>query len=173
MTRALTILVFVLLAMACLGATLTPKQSQFASESGAIALVATNAQAALRVSTTDGQNFSFFVRASNNWVQVSSDFSNWQNLCQLTATAYLAWNPSTYTGVTGYNVYLGIQTGVYAFYCDAGTNLTATMFNLIQGDTYYISLTAYYAGGTESAYWPEVVYTVPFNAPKFMRPTVQ
>jgi hypothetical protein len=50
---------------------------------------------------------------------------------------------------------------VYTNMMDVGTNLTATVTNLVFGPTYYFSATAYDTNGLESDYSGEVAFTVP------------
>jgi hypothetical protein len=148
-------------------ATLSPKQTQLKLESGAV-LNTTNTVSSLTVTTTYSDAFTFFIRSSNNWVQVSSDCKMWQNFCQLTTRVGLAWNASQQQ-ITGYNLYVGTNSGVYSLACSSTTN-SATVFGLIQGSTYYFAATCLAGDGSESAYSSEVAYTVPFNPPKFNRP---
>lgn len=75
----------------------------------------------------------------------------------------LAWDASPSTGVTGYRLHYGTQSGVYTATLDAGNVTTATISGLADDTTYYIAATAYNPG-YESNYSNEVSYrnsTVP------------
>jgi hypothetical protein len=166
MPRVLSILAFALLTAACLGA--TPTHAQTLTNSS---LVVTSAVARVWVTSSSGDSYFLYNRTSNDWFQVSSSLGTntvWLNLSRRTAKVYLAWSPAGYSGITGYNVYLGITSGVYAFYSDVGTNLTATIAGLVQGNTYYVSIAGYYATGAETVFWPEVMYVVPFDSPRLI-----
>lgn len=70
----------------------------------------------------------------------------------LTATAKLAWQPSTDPAVTGYKIYYGLASHTYPNAVDAGPATTVTISNLVQGMTYYFAATAYDASKTESPF---------------------
>ena len=71
----------------------------------------------------------------------------------------LAWNPSTNSTVTGYKVYYGTASGVYATNIAAGNVTNVTISGLASG-TYYFAATSYDASGNESGYSSEISYTV-------------
>jgi fibronectin type 3 domain-containing protein len=75
----------------------------------------------------------------------------------------LAWDPSPSTnmGVLSYKVYYGVSSTAYTNTVSAGTNLTATVTNLLRGKTYYFAATAIATNGLESAYSIEVSTTIP------------
>jgi hypothetical protein len=73
-----------------------------------------------------------------------------------TGSVTLAWNASTNSRVTGYNVYYGQASGQYTSSVDAGSNLTATVTGLTPGITYYFAAQAYNANGDESPFSSEV-----------------
>jgi len=75
----------------------------------------------------------------------------------------LAWLPSTSPQAAGYHVYYGTTSGDYTSRQDAGTNTSFTVTGLTPGQTYYFSATSYTAGGTESAFTPEVSFLTPGN----------
>ncbi len=89
------------------------------------------------------------------------------SLCALTAAAQssvtLAWNPSTSTDVSGYNVYYGGASQTYTNMRSVGTVTNATISGLLQGSTYYFSVTATDSMGLESPKSNEVSYTVPIT----------
>jgi len=73
-----------------------------------------------------------------------------------TGSATLTWNANTEPDLTGYKIYVGTQSGVYAPPITVGkvTNYLAT--NLAVGTTYFFSLTAYDSAGNESTHTTEV-----------------
>jgi hypothetical protein len=102
-----------------------------------------------------------------------------------TAWVQLAWGPSpaSYVGtnadgngftntwtITNYSVYYGLASLTYSNHVLAGTNLTATVSNLVQGATYYFSATATDINGLQSAYSPEISTNTP--PPRPLPPTV-
>jgi hypothetical protein len=87
----------------------------------------------------------------------------------------VTWQPSTNSGVVGYNVYYGTQSQVYTNKLSVG-NLTATnVSGLVPGATYYFAATSYGALNQESPYSPEISYAVPAAAisqPPVITPSV-
>ena len=78
------------------------------------------------------------------------------------ATANLAWDASTSSGVAGYKVSYGTSSGNYTSTIDAGNKTTYTVSSLTEGTKYYFAVKAYdSAKTTESAYSNEVNLTVP------------
>jgi len=73
----------------------------------------------------------------------------------------LAWNPDADPSVAGYALYYGTASHDYSTRIDAGTNITASVSNLLQGPTYYFAATAYDTNGVESPPSNEVSYNVP------------
>ncbi len=75
-----------------------------------------------------------------------------------TGTITLAWNPSPSTNdvITNYNVYYGVASATYTNVVAAGTNLTVSVSNLVEGTTYYFAATAVDTNGLESDYSTEV-----------------
>ena len=71
-------------------------------------------------------------------------------------TATLTWTPNTVTNLTGYNVYMGTQSGGYGAPVSVGTATTYTVGNLIGGSTYYFTVTALNSAGAESLHSSEV-----------------
>jgi hypothetical protein len=72
----------------------------------------------------------------------------------------LAWDVSTSSEVTGYNIYYGTSSGDYLSSIDAGKVLTYSISGLQSGVTYYFAVTAYDTSGNESDYSNEVSYSV-------------
>jgi hypothetical protein len=74
-----------------------------------------------------------------------------------TGTVTLAWDASSGTNViANYKVYYGIVSATYTNSVAAGTNLTASVSNLVAGRTYYFAATAVDTSGLESDYSAEV-----------------
>jgi hypothetical protein len=72
----------------------------------------------------------------------------------------LSWNSNTEPNVAGYNVYLGIQSGVYTNVQNAGNSTNILLNGLATGVRYYFAVTAYSTAGIESDYSSEVSYLV-------------
>jgi hypothetical protein len=77
-----------------------------------------------------------------------------------TGTATLTWDANTETDVTGYNVYMGTQSGLYGPPMSVGNTTSYTVGNLTGGRTYYFSLTAVDSAGNESQPSSEVSKSV-------------
>ena len=75
-------------------------------------------------------------------------------------TASLTWDPSTDTSVAGYNLYVSTQSGAYGSPISVGLNTSYTASSLTGGKTYYFSVTAIDATGTESGHSNEVSKTI-------------
>ncbi len=75
------------------------------------------------------------------------------------AQVTLAWDPNIETDLVGYRIYVGYQSRAYSWNIDAGNNTQAMLGSLIEGTTYFISLTAYNRTGLESGFSNEVMYT--------------
>ena len=73
------------------------------------------------------------------------------------ASLELAWNPSPEPLVTGYRLYYGRSSGVYAVVVDAGNRTNYTVTGLDAGLTYYFTATAYTGAGDESTFSNETV----------------
>lgn len=91
-----------------------------------------------------------------------------------TATVTLAWNPSAGTNViVNYRIYYGVVSQTYTNLgnVSVGTNLTATVTNLVRGNTYYFAATATDNNGLESAFSNEVAYrpATPPSPPTVLR----
>jgi PKD repeat protein len=75
------------------------------------------------------------------------------------ADAMLSWNAPSYnddgtliTDLEGYNVYYGIETGIYTKTIDVGNVTTYQLGGLTEGLTYFFVVTAYDTSGNESGY---------------------
>lgn len=90
----------------------------------------------------------------------------WLARAAMGASVTLAWDSSPGTNIiTQYKVYWGSATRNYTNAVNAGTNLTATVTNLLAGPTYYFAATATDVFGLESDYSDEVswAWTPPTN----------
>ncbi|HZM04411.1 MAG TPA: fibronectin type III domain-containing protein [Candidatus Saccharimonadales bacterium] len=76
-------------------------------------------------------------------------------------TIAVSWNPSAASAVAGYAIYYGNASGQYGFRIDAGTNTSASIPNLTEGETNFFVVKAYTSGGTESTPSNEISYIVP------------
>jgi len=80
----------------------------------------------------------------------------------------LAWDPSSGTNViANYRVYYGTTSGSYTNSVSAGTSLTVSVSNLVQGVRYYFAATAEDSYGLESDFSTEVsaLVSVPNQPP--------
>jgi hypothetical protein len=81
-----------------------------------------------------------------------------------TGTVTLAWDPSEGTNViANYNVYYGVASATYTNVAAAGTNLTVSISNLVEGATYFFAATAVDTSGLESDYSTEVSTLIPIE----------
>lgn len=81
-----------------------------------------------------------------------------------TANVTLAWDANPETNLAGYRLYHGTASRLYSGSIMVGaTVLTATVSNLVAGQTYYFAVTATNIAGLESAYSAEVSYMIPLN----------
>jgi chitinase len=81
------------------------------------------------------------------------------------SSATVAWNASTSPNVAGYFLYIGNTSGHYSTKFDAGSATTVTVNNLLQGQKYYLTSTAYDLSGRESSYSTEVNLVAPDITP--------
>ena len=87
----------------------------------------------------------------------------WMSICAgacASQNVLLGWQPAT-MGVAGYFVYSGSSRGSYTAKIDVGTNTTATISGLNEGQTNYFTVAAYNAAGIVSAPAQEIAYIVP------------
>ena len=90
------------------------------------------------------------------------------------AQVSLVWNPNTEPDLAGHKIYSGPSSGNYDSVNDVGNQTSYTIQNLVEGQTYYIAVTAYDTFNSESGYSAEVAYTVPIldlTAPSTPTPT--
>ncbi len=73
----------------------------------------------------------------------------------------IMWNQSADTNVQGYKVYYGTVSQQYTNVIVAGNVTNVTINGVQTGTTYYFAATSYNAAGWQSAYSPEIAYTVP------------
>ena len=81
------------------------------------------------------------------------------------AQATLSWNPNSESDLAGYKIYYGNASRTYTTDIDVGNVTSYTIYELIEGDTYFFAATAYDFSGNESSYSNEVSYVVPDIAP--------
>lgn len=74
------------------------------------------------------------------------------------AEVTLAWDPNT-EPVAGYKIYIGTQSLQYSWFQEAGNRTQATVGNLDENITYFLSITAYDTQGMESGFSNEINYT--------------
>ena len=77
------------------------------------------------------------------------------------ATLTLEWDPPIDGVTTGYVVYIGPATGVYAAPVDVGFTTSYTLPTIAEGATYYFTVAAYDAIGQMSPAAQEVSTTIP------------
>lgn len=82
-------------------------------------------------------------------------------LISLTVTANtatsttLTWTANTESDLAGYKIYSGTQSGVYGTPISVGTVTSHVLTNLMNGTTYFFTITAYDTAGNESLYSSE------------------
>jgi fibronectin type 3 domain-containing protein len=81
----------------------------------------------------------------------------------LSADVDLTWDQNTESDLAGYRIYHGTSSGNYDINIDIGNPTTYTVSGLIEGETYYLALTAYDTSNNESGYSNEVSYDVPIT----------
>lgn len=128
---------------------------------------------------TQGQNIAVYVSytpsaagGTSGNVTISSDASNPQAVISVSGSglgvqvtnhsATLTWNPSTSSGITGYNVYRSFESG--GPYSPLTSSVSSTNFtdNGVQaGQTYYYVITAVNSGNVESGYSNEAPAAIP------------
>ena len=75
------------------------------------------------------------------------------------AEVTLAWDPNEESDVQGYVVYYGTDSMTYSDSIDVETATRHTLLGLVEGETYYIAVTAY-TTSCESDFSDEVDYQV-------------
>jgi hypothetical protein len=76
-------------------------------------------------------------------------------------TVSLSWDSSADPNVTGYKIYYGTNSHVYANCMDVKNVTNAKIAVPSDGVTYYFAATTYDSAGNESDYSNEAVYTLP------------
>jgi hypothetical protein len=77
----------------------------------------------------------------------------------------LAWNPSSGSGITNYNLYYGVISGVYTNQTPVGNVTNATIGLPARGVRYYFAATAVNDQGLESVYSAEINWLDPLPPP--------
>ncbi len=72
------------------------------------------------------------------------------------AQATLAWNKSTADDTVGYKIYYGNSSRTYNSIIDVGNQTSYTVSDLVDGNTYFIAVTAYDINNNESGFSKEV-----------------
>ena len=81
------------------------------------------------------------------------------------AQVKLAWDANTESDLAGYKVYYGTGSKSYTGSVDVGNVTSYTVTGLTQGQTYYVTITAYNSSGSESGYSTEVSGVATETAP--------
>jgi len=68
----------------------------------------------------------------------------------------LTWAANTESDLAGYKIYSGTQSGVYGTPISVGKVTSHVLTNLMNGTTYFFTITAYDTAGNESLYSPEL-----------------
>ena len=109
-----------------------------------------------------GKDFTFR-RKVLGWVLVTG----WTLMLGLSVLAnqdvMLGWQPSSDSGVIGYNIYYGSASHNYTNMISVGNVTNAVLPALVEGGTYYFAATTYDAANQESGFSDEASYLVPFN----------
>jgi len=77
------------------------------------------------------------------------------------AQVVLTWKPNSESDLAGYKIYYGNLSGIYDTSIDVGNQTIYTLSNLMDGNTYYLALTAYNFSRNESDYTEELIHSVP------------
>lgn len=89
-------------------------------------------------------------------------------LCPVAATAgslSLAWDSNTEEDLGGYKVYVGTASHTYSQIVDVGHVTAHTVTDLLEGETYFSTVTAYDIFMNESNFSNEVSTTIPVTSP--------
>ncbi|MCX5833998.1 MAG: fibronectin type III domain-containing protein [Deltaproteobacteria bacterium] len=76
----------------------------------------------------------------------------------------LAWDRNAESDIAGYIVYYGYRSRYYTESIDVGNWPSVMISGLVNGETYYICVTAYDSQRNESDFSGEIMYTVPEGA---------
>lgn len=77
----------------------------------------------------------------------------------------LAWDPNTEDDLAGYKVYIGTASQTFSQIIDVGHMTAFTVTDLLEGETYFSTVTAYDIFVNESDFSNEVSTTIPVTAP--------
>ncbi len=77
----------------------------------------------------------------------------------------LAWDPNTEDDLAGYKVYIGTASQTFSQIIDVGHVTAFTVTDLLEGETYFSTVTAYDIFVNESDFSNEVSTTIPVTAP--------
>ena len=78
------------------------------------------------------------------------------------ASVSLSWQPNTEPDLAGYKIYYDTNdSGDYQHVLDVGNHPYYTFTNLMDGETYRVSITAYDLNNNESDFSPEITFTTP------------
>jgi len=100
------------------------------------------------------------------WAPIAIGLLLW--LCPVAATAgslSLAWDPNTEDDLAGYKVYIGTASQTFSQIIDVGHVTAFTVTDLLEGETYFSTVTAYDIFVNESNFSNEVSTTIPVTAP--------
>jgi PKD repeat protein len=100
------------------------------------------------------------------WAPIAIGLLLW--LCPVAATAgslSLAWDPNTEDDLAGYKVHIGISSQTFSQIIDVGHVTAFTVTDLLEGETYFSTVTAYDIFVNESDFSNEVSTTIPVTAP--------
>ncbi len=71
------------------------------------------------------------------------------------ANVTLTWDASTADDIAGYKIYYGNSSRNYNSFVDVGNQTSYTISDLVDGNTYFIAVTAYDINGNESGFSKE------------------
>ena len=74
------------------------------------------------------------------------------------AQVTLTWNTNNEDDIAGYKIYYGNSSRNYNSIVDVGKQTSYTISDLVDGNTYFVALTAYDINGNESGFSKEISY---------------
>lgn len=77
------------------------------------------------------------------------------------AQVTLSWDTVNEPDVAGYKLHYGEVAGIYTNSIDTGKTTSSTLFDLVEGKTYYFAATSYDSNGNQSGYSNEVSKAIP------------
>ena len=108
------------------------------------------------------------LKSFGHWPDLAAPLLLWlAMLCPAFAekSVTLTWPANPEPDIAGYFVYYGAASGAYTNAVDAGIVTTNTVPGLVEGTTYYFTVTAYNTLGLESDPATEVSFTIPTVVP--------